>query len=220
MTPPDYTKAATKAAETLIKYNVSSAPVDPLRILKSIPNVLVLSYEKLSQDVGMDRRCVISMFGRGNEDAVTTVNITDGQPQYVVTYNQQLSSNLFQRALARELGHIVLGHDGSRPEDVRNEEAICYAHHLLCPRALIYSLKAINIRLTVDFLGSMTGCYDYCISCMRRMPRTDVPPELNRQVREQFFSYVINAFHYYRFNCKDDGSASVDFGSYMEGYRE
>ena len=217
---PNYTRAAVLAAETLIKYNVTSAPVDPLRILKEIPNVLILSYEKLSNDIGMDRRCIMSMFGRNNQDAFTTVNNKDGKLQYVVIYNQQLSSNLFQRALARELGHIILGHDGSRPEEVRDEEAVCFAHHLLCPRAMIHAFQAMNVRFTVDLLGSMTGCYDYCLNCMRKMPRTDVPAELNRQIRDQFFKYIINTFEYQRLSTISDESAIANFGSYMEGYCE
>jgi len=28
--------------------------------------------------------------------------------------------------------HIVLKHDGSRLEKVRNEEALCFAYHLIC----------------------------------------------------------------------------------------
>jgi Zn-dependent peptidase ImmA (M78 family) len=39
--------------------------------------------------------------------------------------------DIVRKALARELGHIVLGHDGTRPEDVRNQEAECFAKVLL-----------------------------------------------------------------------------------------
>ena len=186
---PDYEKAALAAAETLVKYGISSAPVDPLPVLKKLPGVLVVSYETLSNDVGSDRSCVISTFGEHNQDAFTSVNIVDGKPQYLVTFNQRLPVFLFQRALARELGHIILGHDVSLPEDVRNEEARCFANHLLCPRALIHSITAANLRLTVEVLGNLTGCYDHCLSCMRKLPGAHVPAELNRQIRENFMPY-------------------------------
>ena len=217
---PDYEKAATKAAEILVKYGINSAPVTPLPILKQIPGVIVMSYASMSDSIGEDRKCVISMFGEGNQDAFTSVNIIDGKPHYIVTYNQRLSVNLYQRALARELGHIVLGHDGSLPEDVRMEEAKCFANHLLCPRALIYAIRESGLRLTVDALGNLTGCYDYCLSCMRKIPATHVPAELNRQIRDQFYPYFAEFFEFHRVAMRHDGSALADFGTYMDGYKE
>ena len=217
---PDYERAATLAAETLVKYGITSAPVDPLPILKRQSNVLVLSFEAMSKDLGQDRQCLMDMFGERNQDAITSVHVVNGLPRYLVAYNQFLSNNLVQRALARELGHIILGHDGSRPEDVRNEEARCFAHHLLVPRALVYSIKALGIRLTVEVLGNITGCYDYCLSCMRRQPAVHVDPELNRLIRFQFKPYVFNFFEYQRYASITDGSALADFGTYMEGYEE
>ena len=217
---PDYERAATAAAETLIKYQVKTAPVDPLRILKMYPGVLVLSYADLSAGVEQDRQCVISTYGENNQDAITAVIPNNGHPRYIVTYNQQLPFFLTQRALARELGHIVLGHDGSRPEDVRNDEAKCFAHHLLAPRALIHSLLASNIRLTKEVFGTLTGCYDNCLSCMRKLPPVHVLAELNLLVRDQFMPYIINFFEYQRYASLKDGSALADLGQYMEGYEE
>lgn len=217
---PDYERAAAMAARTLISCGIDSAPVSPLPILKEHPGVLVFSYGDMSNDVGMDRKCVMSAFGERNQDAITCVNVTDGAPQYIVAYNQQLPTFLSQRALARELGHIVLGHDGSLPEDIRNEEAKCFAHHLLCPRALIHSIQATGLRVTVEVLGNVTGCYDYCLSCMRKIPATHVPADLNRQVRDLFMTYVLNFFDYQRHATHRDGSALADFGTYMDGYEE
>ena len=217
---PDYQKAAVKAAETLIKHGISSSPVSPLPILKNTPGVLVFSYQAVSDNTDLDRRCVISMFGEHNQDAFTTVNMKDGKPQYIVTYNQRISQVLIQRALARELGHIVLGHDGSLPEDVRNEEAKAFANHLLCPRPLIHAFQASGLRVTVEMLGNLTGCFDYCLGCMRRIPGTSVPPELNQLVRDQFMDFIVNSFSYYRTAERTDGSALADFGTYMDGYEE
>ena len=217
---PDYSRAATAAAETLIKYGISSAPVDPLPVLKKIPGVLVVSYQKMADTMGQDRRCVMSVFGENNQDAFTSVNMMDGSPQYLVTYNQQLSQVFVQRALARELGHIILGHDGSRPDLVREQEAKCFAHHLLVPRALVHAIQASGHRLTVELLGNLTGCYEYCLSCMRYLHRVEVPAELNRQVRDLFMPYILNFFEFYRSASHDDYSALADFGTYMEGYEE
>ena len=217
---PDYQSAAIKATETLIKYGISSAPVSSLSILKKTPGVLVFTYQAISDKIDQDRRCLISMFGDGNQDAFTTVNMKDGKPQYIVTYNQQLSSVFVQRSLARELGHIILGHDGSLPEDVRNEEAKAFANHLLCPRPMLHSFQAAGLRITTEMLGNLTGCFDYCLSCMRRIPAVSVPAEMNRAVRDQFMPYIRNFIEYYRSATLSDGSALADFGSYMDGYEE
>lgn len=217
---PDYTFAAIKATETLIKYQVKTAPIAPLPILKSMPGVLCMSFDSVSKEIDADRKCVLSMLGEKNQDAYTVVNLVDGKKQYLVTYNKMLSINLFQRALARELGHIVLGHDGSKPEKVRNEEAKAFANHLLCPRPLIHLIKATGIRITTELLGNITGCYDYCISCMRKLPETHVPAELNKLVKEQFTPYVLNLFEFERYAAKKDISAVADFGTYMDGYED
>ena len=217
---PDYEFAATKATEILIKYGITSAPVDPLPILKKIPGVLVMTFEDMSKKANIERKDIIDMFGCNNQDAVTTVYVNEGGLRYVVTYNRLLSSMIVDRALARELGHIVLGHDGSKPEDVRNEEARCFAKNLLIPRPLIHTIQAIGIRITTEVMNNLTGCNDHCLSCIRKLPEVHVPADLNRQVRDQFMPYIFNYFNFQRHAEKNDGSALADLGTYMEGYEE
>ena len=217
---PDYERAALAATETLIKYSISSAPISPLPILKKIPGVLVVTYQHMADENTMDRSCVINMFGDGNHDAFTSVNLKNGKPQYLVTYNQRLSQVFVQRSLARELGHIILCHDGSRPEEVRNEEARCFANHLLTPRPLINAIRSAGFPITMECLGNLTGCYEYCLSCMRRIPVIHIPAELNRIIRDNFASYVDNFLDFWRVASETDSSAPADFGSYMEGYEE
>ena len=170
--------------------------------------------------MGMDRDCVISMFGQGNRDAFTSVNIVNGKKQYLVTYNRYLPFHVVQRSLARELGHIVLGHDGSRPEEVRNEEAKCFAHHLLCPRPMIHSIQATGVRLTNEVLSSMTSFTDICLSCIRKTPGTEVPVEMNRTIRDNMMHYILNFFSFQQTAMHKDGSALADLGTFMEGYAE
>jgi hypothetical protein len=114
----------------------------------------------------------------------------------------------------------VLGHDGSKPEEVRNEEAKAFANHLLCPRPLIHLIEATGIKITKELLGNITGCYDLCLFCMRKLPAVNVPAELNRLVRDQFLPYVMNLFEFQRYATIKDISAVADFGTYMEGYEE
>ena len=220
MNQPACQAAAIKATEVLIQYGISTAPVDPLPILKTWPGVFVVSFTEMSEHLGMNRHDLIGLCGDNNQDAVTSVHFDGGSVRYVVAYNQQLPFHIVKRALARELGHIALGHDGTRPEDVRNEEARCFAHHFLCPRALIHLIQASNLRLTTELLGNMTGFYDLCLSCVRKTPGVSVPAELNRKVRDQFYPYFQNLFEFQRFASQKDTSALADLGTYMDGYEE
>lgn len=217
---PDFDRAAITATKTLIQYKIGTAPIDPLPILKNTPGVLVLSFAEMSQRLNVDRREIIDTIGCKNQDAVTTVFLDGERVRYIVSYNKMLSTQIVSRALARELGHILLSHDGTRPENVRDEEAKCFAHHLLCPRPLIHTLQASGIRMTCETVSNITGFNDLCLSCIRKHPAVSVPAELNRAVRDQFMAYVMNYFEFNRYASIKDGSALADLGSYMEGYEE
>lgn len=217
---PDYDRAASKAAEILVKYNIRSAPVMPVPIIKQAKNCNVVTFEEMSQIVGLERKELISSFDAQNRDAITSVYMKNGQPHYIVAYNMRLSHHLVNRAIAREMGHIALGHDGSLPEDVRMEEAMCFAHHLLCPRPLIHALQTSGIEITVEILGTITGCFEQCLVGMRHTPATHVPPELNRIIHERFADYVDDFLGFHEFLTTKDNSMIANFGSYMEGYAE
>lgn len=217
---PDYELAARKATEMLIKHQISTAPVIPLPVFKRTPGCLVLSFTEMSGRIGVDRNQLVSMFDAEQHDAVTSIHFEDGKLRYLVTYNQRLPFYLLQRALARELGHIVLGHDGSKPEDIRMAEAYCFAHHFLCPRPLLHAIQESGIPFTVEVLGAMTGCYERCLQGMRRTPAVHVPADLNRQVKEQFADYISNFLDYESYLSKSDESMLVNLGTYMDGYEE
>ena len=117
---PNYTEAATKAIET-----VSFFGDDPLEILNKLHNVLVISYSFSS----MDGELLIDE----STDAISMVNRKNGKLQYIILYNSNLSPAQVRLALARELGHVMLEHDGNGDEFVWIEEANCFAHHFLCP---------------------------------------------------------------------------------------
>ena len=124
---PDYERAETKADQIIKQYGT----ICPLTILKRTPGVLVSSYSETSEETGIDRQNLLTMFGEHDQDAFTTAYVENCKTKYLVMYNKQLTCQETRFALARELGHIVLGHDGTRPEETRNEEAVCFAQHLL-----------------------------------------------------------------------------------------
>ena len=217
---PDFDRAATAAAEILIKYGISTAPVDPIPIFKKADGFNVVTFTEMSRLIGVDRADLLSAFDAENHDAVSSAYLKDGHPHYLVAYNMRLPAYLVQRALAREMGHLVLGHDGSRPEDVRNAEAICFAHHLLCPRALIHAIQESGTKITVEVLGNTTGCYERCLVGMRHQPATHVPADLNRKIHEQFADYIAEFLDFQSFLSQEDDSMIANFGTFMDGYEE
>ena len=217
---PDYNKAATAAMETLVKYGIATAPVLPFPIFKRTAGVLVLSFAEISNAFNIDRKHFVNFVGEENQDAVTVVNTDDGKLRYVVTYNQRLPFYMLQRSLARELGHIILNHDGSREVEVCTAEAYCFAYHLLCPRPLIKAVQEAGVKLTVEVLGNMTGCYERCLLGIKQTPGANVPAELNRKVKAQFADYLTNFLDYQSIIEASDVSAVADFGTYMNNYIE
>lgn len=209
---PDYNNAATKAAETLIKYGVKSAPVSPLPILEQMENVIVTSFSDMNESFGD-----LPLFG-SNVDAITSIHKEDGTAKYVVAYNNILPVSVIQRALAREMGHIVLKHEGTSQKNA--EEALCFARHLLCPRPLIYAVQSTGIRVTKDLVANLTGIFEQTMVGLRRTPGTDVPASMNNFIRRQFIPFVISIFDYYRSRMIYDGSALADFGTYMDNYKD
>ena len=116
---PDYKTSAQKAAETFDKYKTD----DPLSVLEQMPNVLLIAID--AKDDNGDASCTF--------DAMTVMSKPDGKARYIVIYNKNISPVRLRFALARELGHIVLQHDDSDPDDVRSEEAGSFAHYLFRP---------------------------------------------------------------------------------------
>lgn len=215
----DYTTAALKAAETLIKYNICTAPIDPLPILKRLPGIVIIPFAEMAFVVGEDRDRIVASFGE-SQDAASLFKMVNGEMRYIVAYNQRLPFYILQRALARELGHIVLHHDGTRPESVRTEEALCFARNLICPRPLIKMLMDSGIKLTTEVFGNLTGCYERCLAGLRKTPGVVIPREINRAIRKQFETYAKDFVSFQGILSRDDETNEADFGTYMDGYTE
>ena len=213
----DYDNAAVRAAETLVRYGVKATPVSPLQILKVMDNVIALPFSDVSESSGISHSELLPLFDK-NRDAVSYVHQNGGRRIYVVAYNGLLPFAMVQRVLARELGRIQLRHENSDPESM--EEAVCFARHLLFPRPLIHSIQVLNLRMTTDLLANLTGIYGQDIVALRRTPATNVPPRLNRFIRNQFMPFALNFFDYYQHVRPKDGSALADLGTYMDGYQE
>ena len=216
---PDFDKAATKAVETLIKYHVSAVPVSPIHLLQAM-GVFVVTFTEMADRTGLDRKNQAIFFGAESQDAVSFAVDSEGAQTYMVAYNQNLPADMVHRALCREMGRIVLEHDPTIPLDVRTEEALCFARHLLCPRPLIRAIQETGVRATVKTIGNITGCYGRYIAGMRKTPGASVSAELNRLCRAQFAGYLQIMISRQAIMVNEDDSDAAVFGSYMDGYEE
>lgn len=221
ITNPNYEVAATKAMEILIDNNITETPVNPLPILLNYPGVRVMPFTRMADEAGIDRADLIQLFG-ANQDAATFhlgLNIPD--VRYVVVYNMRLPFEIIWRGIARELGHIVLGHDGvTRPADVRMSEALCFAHHLLSPRPVIRLIQESGIPLTLSVLAHTTGCSDECVVDMRKIPGVHIPAEMNQHVKDLFSRGIREYIRFYESSPLTDKSPLIDLGTFMDGYEE
>ena len=113
---PNYDLAATKAMELLISKKITETPILSLPILKKYPHVRIMSFTNMADDSEIKRDDLVLKFG-SNQDAATFRMYGMEDVDYVVVYNMKLTHEDIRRAIARELGHIILGHDGqTRPQ--------------------------------------------------------------------------------------------------------
>ena len=218
---PDYDRAASAALRLLIDNHVSETPINPLPILLNYPGVRVLPYTNIANEAGIDRKDLVPIFG--NADAATFHLDMPGMDdvKYVVVYNMRLPFEIIWRAIARELGHIVLGHDGvTRSMDARMKEAVCFSHHFISPRPVLHFLRQSGLPFTLNVLTNTTGCADECVQEMQTIPGAHVPADLNRQVRDLFVPHLLEYVEFYRSANKQDTSPLLDLGTFMDGYEE
>ena len=216
----DFDRAATAAMKILIDFKITETPVPSSQILLNYPHIRVMSFSNMADNSEVDREDLIPQFGQ-NQDAVTFRMTGMDDVQYVVVYNARLPFEDIRRSIARELGHIVLGHDGqTRPTDVRKAEALCFAHHLLTPRPILHMILQSGMPLTVNVLTHTTGCSGDCVDEMQEIPGVHVDPQLNRSVRELFAPHIGEYIRFHKSAPKKDTSPLIDLGTYMDFYEE
>ena len=217
---PDYELAATTATEALIRHQISAAPVSPLPILKAQPGVLVVSYMELAEMKGVSRENVVSLFDAENQDATTIVKKLEDHLLYLVSYNARAPIFVLQQSLARELGHIMIGHDGSRDAEVRAAEVECFANYLLFPRPLIRAVQDAGLPMTIRNFSLTTGCFSECMDSLAETPGIRISKQLNRILRGQFTTYVENCVRFQSLFNTSDNTSLADLGTFMDNYEE
>ena len=217
---PDLDAAAIKAMEILCSHKIMETPVNPIGFLAERQNVRIMPFTKMAQVAGIERQDLVPMFGSNQDAALFHMSGMDSV-DYVVVYNMRLPIEIIYRGIARELGHIALGHDGrTKHTEARMAEAMTFAHHLLCPRPVIRILQESGTPLTMDALTETMGCSDVCVNDMQSIPGTHVPKELNQEVRALFAPHILEYIQFHKSSPMPDKSPVLDLGSYMDFYEE
>lgn len=136
---PDYARAAAMAARCLIRLQVKTLPVRPMEILRRCRNTVIYTYQQAAEHLNMDefdfeRRCA------GAEAFTIRGKTQEGEAAYVVCYRNGGHPGRLNFTLAHELGHMILDHKADDAAD--EEEANCFAQHLLCPEPALRQLEA------------------------------------------------------------------------------
>lgn len=218
---PNYEAAAIAAMNLLIENNTTETPIDSLSILLSRPGVRVMTFSEMASEAGEARDALVPLFGK-NQDAVTFKLLHPIQNvDYVVVYNRFLSVDVISRGIARELGHIVMGHDGqTRSSEVRMAEALCFAHHLLSPRPVIRLLQEAGVEITLDVLAETTGCSSDCVQGLQTIPGVHIQKEINHKVKNLFSREISEYVRFRADSNKTDSSPIIDFGTFMDYYED
>ena len=217
---PNYERAAIRATEMLMKYRVSCAPISPLPMLKLTKGVIVVSFAEIAALANLERDSLVKIIDAESKDAITLVKEIDGTLKYIVAYNMKAPYYVLQYALACELAHITLQHNGTKDDDVREAEAECFANYLLFPRQLMRAGIEAGIKPTVGNIGRALGCYSQCIDAVRKTPGVNIPKELNKIVKAQFDDYITNYLEVQKVFNMIDSTPIADLGSYMDNYAE
>ena len=218
---PDYESAAIRAMEILLEHRITETPINPLPILLAYPHVRVMPFTSMADRAGIERDDLVPLFGPNQDAATFHLGMEIADVKYVVVYNMRLPYEIIWRGIARELGHIVLGHDGAtRTAEARLAEAMCFAHHLISPRPIIRIMQESGMPITMSALANTTGCSDECVEDMRQIPGVHVPPEINRQVRNLFERGIKEYIRFHVSSPMTDRSPLIDFGTYMDNYAE
>lgn len=175
----DLTRAANLAYRVLLERGVDALPVDPLALLKACRQLSVLTFEQAAEGLDLSAEEFVRRFG----DSEAFV-LRDDQGRSVLVYRADGNPARLRFTLAHELGHIVLGHCGSTRAD--EQEADCFANHLLCPRPVLEAALRSDQSFTPEKAARLFYVSAACARTVLREARGFASPDLFEAVAQRF----------------------------------
>ena len=179
MRPADLTRAANMALRVLAERRIDVLPVDPLGILRACRDTTVMTYADAADLLGIS----VDAFARqiAYADAVTFRQDAEGKTEYIVAYDPAGNPARLRFTLAHELGHRLLGHAESCA--AAEEEADCFASHLLCPEPVLACLRARGMA-SPDQIAVVCYVSRACAKMLTRRRAPVLDPTLVQAVDE------------------------------------
>ncbi len=138
MSRPDYHRATRDAYRTLLAAKICTLPVDVSEICARCHDTKLVSLSEADRLMNYDRN--FDPFGDGpSRTALTVRRWHEGHACHTILWNDnELSpkSGAFRFAIAHELAHVILRHEGGQ-STTSELEANLFALHLLCPRPVL-----------------------------------------------------------------------------------
>lgn len=186
---PDLSRAAAMAYRILNEQQITALPVNPLMLLRKCRNTQVMTSAEAAEALELtseefDQRM-------GTPEALTFRMKKDGSLHYIVVYRPDGNPARLRFTLAHELGHRALRHEGAgRWEE---QEADCFASHLLCPRPALDLLAQRFDPLSAEQAASTFYVSLSCVRAAVHAERLYVDPDLLKRVKEQYIGAVNDA---------------------------
>lgn len=170
-------RAAAMAYRVLIRRGVSALPVQPLEILSACRNTVVWADVTAAERLKISREVLLRQLA--NAEAITFRQSIQGETRFIVVYREGGNPARLRFTLAHELGHRLL-HQGDEPE--MEQEADCFASHLLCPRPTMRRLSARTLNFSVEQAAVLAYVSASTVQRLSRMEELQVSPEFLAQV--------------------------------------
>ena len=160
--PADQLRAARMAYRVLLAQQIRTLPVDPLTLLRRCRDTRVMTVSEAAAALDRTEASLEALFADADADAATLRLPGESADAYVVVYRPDGHPARLRFTLAHELGHRLLGHAGANSAE--EQEADCFASHLLCPDPVLHALRYSDVRSAAQTLA--TACY-ISLTCAR-----------------------------------------------------
>lgn len=165
MRRPDFSRAATMACRVLEEQRIDVLPVNPLTLLRKCRDTQVMTVTEAAETLGIPEAAFEKRFGL--PEAMTFRMQAEGSLHYIVVYRPDGNPARLRFTLAHELGHRLLRHEGN--ERWEEQEADCFASHLLCPRPALEQLAQRFDPLSAE---QAAAAFYVSVSCVRTVMHT------------------------------------------------
>lgn len=172
---PDLARAATLACRVQLARGLAALPVDPLPLLRACAYTRVYTLDQAVDLLGRTRDDLERLFI--DTDAATYRLPSDDGARYIIVYRPDGNPARLRFTLAHELGHRLLGHTGR--DAAEEQEADCFASHLLCPEPVIRLLTSVPGDSADRIVAHCYVSRACAATALRRMPSL-IAPEMIR----------------------------------------